>query len=186
MRRTIGFAFAFALVTLPATGDVTGSRPEMLRGPVTVRAAGRGNPFINFADGREIPALFNGPDRALTALESRNASPLSLASADFDEDGVPDLVCGFGQEDAGIFTIHRGNVDAIYPNAPEAKKRKAVPKKGAEPELGFTEVNVVGQVAAAHGSALTVALRCGHAVTFEAQRLDLAWLKSVLKVVSAC
>ena len=49
----------------------------------------------------------------------------------------------------------------------------------------FAEVNVVGQ-AAARSSALTVALRGGHSVTFEGPAIDPAWLESVLKVVSAC
>ena len=41
----------------------------------------------------------------------------SLASADFDEDGVPDLVSGFAYNGQGIVTLLRGNVDSIYPNA---------------------------------------------------------------------
>ena len=42
---------------------------------------------------------------------------LALATADFDEDGVPDLVAGFGDSaGAGGVNIQRGNVDAIYPN----------------------------------------------------------------------
>jgi hypothetical protein len=59
------------------------------------------------------------------ALEQNRAEARSLASADFDEDGVPDLVSGYAGPDGGIVTIHRGNVDSIYPNAPEAKQRKA-------------------------------------------------------------
>ncbi|HEY6227310.1 MAG TPA: VCBS repeat-containing protein, partial [Verrucomicrobiae bacterium] len=47
----------------------------------------------------------------------------SLAAADFDEDGVPDLAGGYAYQDRGIIAIHRGNIDSIYPNAPEAKLR---------------------------------------------------------------
>jgi hypothetical protein len=49
----------------------------------------------------------------------------------------------------------------------------------------FTEVSIVGQ-AAARGPAMTIALRCGHSVTFEGPAVDPEWLGSVLKVVSTC
>src|SRR5205807_3560558 len=52
------------------------------------------------------------------------AEPLSLASADFDEDGVPDLVSGYSYNGQGIATLLRGNVDSIYPNAPESQARR--------------------------------------------------------------
>jgi transposase-like protein len=72
----------------------------------------------------------------------------------------------------------------------ESKRKAKKGKTGAKAsKSSFTEVNVVGQLGATAASrtpAITVTLRCGHAVTFEGQRLDLAWLKSVLKVVSAC
>jgi hypothetical protein len=46
-----------------------------------------------------------------------------LASADFDEDGVQDLVGSYSGEGAGI-TLHRGNIDSIYPDAEAAAERK--------------------------------------------------------------
>lgn len=49
----------------------------------------------------------------------------ALASADFDGDGVPDLIGGYaGAGGAGIVTFQRGNVDAIYPNSTEARERR--------------------------------------------------------------
>lgn len=48
----------------------------------------------------------------------------ALASADFDEDGVPDLVAGSAAGDGGRLTLYRGNIDAIYPHSPEARARK--------------------------------------------------------------
>ncbi len=53
------------------------------------------------------------------------ARPAALISDDFDEDGVPDLVSGFHLPEGGVLTIHRGNVDAIYPNSPDAQRRRA-------------------------------------------------------------
>ncbi|HKQ97669.1 MAG TPA: hypothetical protein VJV75_07335 [Candidatus Polarisedimenticolia bacterium] len=50
----------------------------------------------------------------------------ALAKGDFDEDGVPDLlVAHTGADGRGAIAIHRGNIDAIYPNQPEAKERRA-------------------------------------------------------------
>lgn len=51
--------------------------------------------------------------------------PTTLASADFDEDGMPDLVVGHSNEGGGAIVLHRGNVDALYPNAPDAQRRRA-------------------------------------------------------------
>jgi titin len=45
----------------------------------------------------------------------RGAQPLSLAAADLDEDGVPDLVSGFATGKGGTVAIHRGNVHALWP-----------------------------------------------------------------------
>ncbi len=38
---------------------------------------------------------------------------------------MPDLVCGYGGPDGGIVALHRGSVDAVYPNSREALRRKA-------------------------------------------------------------
>ncbi|MEN3332392.1 MAG: hypothetical protein V7641_1757 [Blastocatellia bacterium] len=88
-------------------------------------AAGRGNPWINLLDGQAVPTAYTGAEYARQQIEQSQAKPVALAADDFDEDGVPDLVCGYAGAGGGILTLHRGNVDAIYPNAPEAKQRKA-------------------------------------------------------------
>jgi Raf kinase inhibitor-like YbhB/YbcL family protein len=101
-------------------------------GAIPVRAAGRGNPWVNLADGTVLPTIYSGPTALVDALGAGQAQPLSLAAGDFDRDGVPDLVAGYllppGRGDrggAGLLTLHRGNVDAIYPNSPQAQQRKA-------------------------------------------------------------
>jgi hypothetical protein len=65
-----------------------------------------------------VLAAYEGEARLVEALENNQARPLSLASADFDEDGVLDLVSGYAGPGGGIATLLRGNVDSIYPNAP--------------------------------------------------------------------
>ena len=92
---------------------------------VTVHAAGRGNPWVNLSDGHELLTPYSGPAELTTVLERNEAQPLSLCSADFDEDGVPDLISGYAGPNGGIVTLLRGNVDSIYPNAPEALQYRA-------------------------------------------------------------
>ena len=70
------------------------------------------------------------------ALEQNLAEPLSLASADFDEDGVPDLIGGYANRQSGIVTLHRGNVDALYPNSVEAQARRRELGSGKQTETG--------------------------------------------------
>jgi parallel beta-helix repeat protein len=74
---------------------------------------------------RPVSADYAGPDSARRQLDGGFAQPTALATDDFDEDGVPDLVCGYIGDGGGLLTLHLGNVDAIYPHSPEARLRKA-------------------------------------------------------------
>ncbi|MBA2524189.1 MAG: VCBS repeat-containing protein [Pyrinomonadaceae bacterium] len=98
--------------------------PARLSESISVRAAGHGNPTINLTDGHDILTNYAGPGELEIALEQNQAQPRSLASADFDEDGVPDLVSGYAYQGSGTVTVLRGNVDSIYPNSPEAEQRR--------------------------------------------------------------
>ena len=72
-------------------------------------------------------------DVSIRANESSPVQPFdrgparaaALAAADFDEDGVPDVVSGVATGSGGLLTLHRGNVDAIYPNTPAARARRS-------------------------------------------------------------
>ena len=96
-----------------------------LPGQVVIRAAGRGNPYINFSDGIELPSSYAISTEGQQQLSQRIAQPRVMASADFDEDGVPDLIVGHAAAEGGILSLYRGNVDSIYPYSPEAQKHKA-------------------------------------------------------------
>ena len=136
-RVPIAFVITFTLCFLPflvhaliettktGTPDKAPSRLARLSQTISVHAAGRGNPTINLSDGHDLLTSYVGPDQLRVALEQNLAQPLSLAAADFDEDGVPDLVSGYAYNGRGIITLLRGNVDSIYPNAPETKQRKS-------------------------------------------------------------
>lgn len=88
--------------------------------PVPVDKAG-----LKLSAERPVPTRYTGDDGSKRLLEGKQASPLTLAAADFDEDGVPDLVGGYAAGAGGIITLHRGNVDSIFPNTPAAKQRRA-------------------------------------------------------------
>src|SRR5262245_2207077 len=57
--------------------------------------------------------------------------PNALASADFDEDGVPDLAVASSGRGGGFILLQPGNRDAVYPFEPEARRRRL--KDGLDP-----------------------------------------------------
>jgi hypothetical protein len=84
-------------------------------GAITVHAAGRGRPFLNLQDGREMSVNYRGEQSAVAALQNGVAQARALASADFDRNGTPDVVAGFAFNGAGMITLQRGNPDAFAP-----------------------------------------------------------------------
>jgi hypothetical protein len=91
------------------------TRKAESRNVVTVRAAGRGKPFFNFLDGRQMPLTFRGESNTAKALQSGNGTPRSLVSADLDGNGTPDVVTGYANGGTGVITIQHGNPDAFAP-----------------------------------------------------------------------
>lgn len=110
----IGTASAAGRVSrLQATGErITAQRAEGQMISLSLRAEATTVP-TEYAAGAGVGELAGG------------ARAQTLASADFDEDGTPDLVGGYaGAGGAGVITLQRGNVDAIYPHSPEAQGRR--------------------------------------------------------------
>ena len=135
---------------LPAA-DAVSPAPDMPQDapgrPITLPAAEQSLPWLSLRDGTGLPTTYTGTADLVRALEKGLARPLSLAAGDFDEDGVPDLVSGYvlppspaGQGEEGILALHRGNVDAIYPNTPAAQRRKAEGTFTAAPFLSPAQV----------------------------------------------
>ena len=84
-------------------------------GTITVHAAGRGRPFLNLQDGREMSVNYRGEQSAVAALQNGAAQARALASADFDQNATPDLVASFALDGAGMITLQRGNPEAFAP-----------------------------------------------------------------------
>ncbi len=82
---------------------------------VTVQAAGRGNPFLNLKDGRQMALAFRGSSEVTSALQSGAASSRAGAAADLDGDGAPDLVVGYANGGTGVVTVQRGNPEGFAP-----------------------------------------------------------------------
>jgi uncharacterized repeat protein (TIGR01451 family) len=92
---------------------------------VTARAAGRGNPWVTLRDGYGAPAQYQGSSKLVQQLKDNQTRPLSVGSADFDEDGVPDIVAGYAGTKDGVITVQRGDTDAVFANTQEAIAHRA-------------------------------------------------------------
>ena len=114
-----------ASIGLSVPAAVADDEPDR---PTTLHAAERGAPWVSFSDGTDLQTTYTGSEALVATMKAGLAEPLALATGDFDEDGLPDLVSGFISPSGGLFTLHRGNVDAIYPYSPPAHQqdRKSV------------------------------------------------------------
>jgi len=65
---------------------------------------------------QRIPTSYKGRAETIAKLRS-GAAPLAMASADFDRDGIADLVIGYAHSSGGILAVHRGNLDAFAPQS---------------------------------------------------------------------
>jgi len=78
------------------------ARPSAARRPMAIAPA-------------NLQTTYTGESSLTQSLRDNKAQPLTLASADFDEDGMPDLVTGYATTNGGgIVTIQRGNVHALF------------------------------------------------------------------------
>src|SRR4030088_2762637 len=67
--------FGLGLLVLLARTNSVKSRAAM-----TVQAAGRGKPYFNFGDGRQMPVAYRGNANAMQVLQSGQARPRAMAS----------------------------------------------------------------------------------------------------------
>jgi CSLREA domain-containing protein len=92
----------------------------MIKTRITIRAEGRGWPNVNFQDGKEF--TFRPRETGIGDAQVTDSSTSRvMAAADFDSDGTADLVTADAN---GTLRFYRGNVDSIFPNSPQARRRQ--------------------------------------------------------------
>ena len=69
------------------------------------------------ADAQKLPSTYTGDPTLTTALNSAQAQPLAIATADLDQDGTDDAIVGYGlSSGSGILALHPGNREALAPS----------------------------------------------------------------------
>ena len=100
----------------------TKPKPQGTGSGVTVGRSGE--PFIKLL-GTDLSASFAGSAEAQAVLNANQLNPLSLASADLNDDGSDDIAYGLSNSLGSVVAFMFGNVDSIFPNSPDAQRRKA-------------------------------------------------------------
>lgn len=70
---------------------------------------------IYLDNGNPLPTGYNGSSALVQALTSSSTVPVSMASDDFDHDGVADLAIGYSTPAGPAIVLRRGNLDAFAP-----------------------------------------------------------------------
>jgi CSLREA domain-containing protein len=83
--------------------------------PFGGRASDQGYPWIVSWERVELPTVYVSATGGLEMTGPKFVRPTALATADFDEDGMPDLVSGYAGSAGGFLSIHRGNEGFLWP-----------------------------------------------------------------------
>jgi hypothetical protein len=126
--------FPFTKIFIVQASSSPKTESASLSENISVHAPLGGNSAISFANGHDLISIYSGNKQLQQAVTQGQAKPLALASADFDEDGVPDLVCGYASSGGNMISLHRGNSNALYTNSPTAKQQRV---SGSLPEAPF-------------------------------------------------
>jgi CSLREA domain-containing protein len=69
------------------------------------------------ADAQRLPSTYTGDPALTSALNSGQAQPLAITTADLDQDGTDDAIVGYGlSSGSGILALHPGNREALAPS----------------------------------------------------------------------
>src|SRR5262245_18694429 len=126
MSRSMRLAILLGVASILAGGDHSAlTSPDPQRPSDASPRAERGR-TLNLSAPRLLDPVYHGASRSLSAMKEGRMQARALATADFDEDGMPDLLVAHTSPDGnGALALHRGNADAVYPNQPEARRRRA-------------------------------------------------------------
>lgn len=95
---------------------------------INVRADGQDRSRVRLRTHLDVPAESIGDAEALRALAQNQARPLALASDDFDEDGVADLISSYATGSGGVLSLRRGQMPE--PAASRTGERRLSPAPG--------------------------------------------------------
>ena len=109
------YIVAAYLLVLPGLAFHANAQTGAASPQVLLHTSKTGSSALSLRDGESVATNYSGNAAATSALMQHLARPTSLASGDFDEDGVPDLVAGYSTGSSGIISIHRGNINALWP-----------------------------------------------------------------------
>ncbi len=104
--RRVGALFLTATALMAATSDSPSKAPLVVRPETRLRT--------KFASVTLRPA-YGGQDGHKFPIATSSLTPLSLASADLNGDGYPDLVVGYATRDGGLLAVHFANAEAFAP-----------------------------------------------------------------------
>lgn len=80
---------------------------------VPVELGARPSVWMKLAEGKPIGSELVGPANAISGFETGSFAPSAAIAVDIDNDGLADVLSGYGDENAGALTLHRANPDAF-------------------------------------------------------------------------
>lgn len=80
---------------------------------------------LRFEQARAVQTRFVGAEGAVELLKYGQAFPAAMTSADFNEDGIPDLVCGYAGPRFGMVACYQGDPEAIWPSGQDRSTLRA-------------------------------------------------------------
>ena len=110
------FSISFLRISIPLIAlIVTASAAS--REPLTIHQGSMGSAKFRVT---VIPASDKSAAGRPVHLNAADSKPLSLATADFNHDGYPDLVAAFTSGTGGVLTVHMADPAAFAPQSVEA------------------------------------------------------------------
>lgn len=102
-----------------------------------------GYPWFHFRERHRLALLDERAEGSGEGPLAADATPLAAAAEDFDEDGVKDLAIVFSEGAGGRIAVAQGNLDALYPDHPRTRERKA---NGTYVDAPFLPAKIGGRI----------------------------------------
>jgi CSLREA domain-containing protein len=156
-----------------------------------VKASKSDGSFLKLSDGLNQTTTYTGSAEVIAALQSNNAKPLALASADFDHDGFADLVTAYAGVDKSFLTLQNADSAAFTTSNSQDKLATTFRSQATVTELSivpdfvdagdFTRDGCADIVVASRGDrTLLLVVGDGHGGFSSRKRLNLPGLVTAL------